>query len=47
MITKGQTARPLKDASGQPARGLDGQPVSLDALRAEGPVMLVFLRGFA
>jgi hypothetical protein len=47
MFKKGEAARPLVDAAGQPARGLDGQPLSLEQLRKEGPVMLVFLRGFS
>jgi hypothetical protein len=30
-----------------PGQALDGTPVSLHKLIADGPVMLVFLRGFA
>ena len=47
MMKVGEPARPLLDAKGQPARGLDGEPVLLKRLYARGPVLLVFLRGFS
>ena len=46
MIKVGEPARPLVDGKRQPARGLAGEPISLEQLYAKGPVMLVFLRGF-
>lgn len=44
---RGQLALELTAPGTPPARTFDGKPVSLRALRADGPVMLVFLRGFS
>lgn len=46
-VRRGQLALELS-APGEPAaRTLDGKPITLRELRAGGPVLLVFLRGFS
>jgi hypothetical protein len=47
MIKTGQKAQELAGDSGVSARTIDGAPLSLSQLTREGPVLLVFLRGFS
>jgi hypothetical protein len=47
VIKTGQNAQELAGDSGAPARTIDGAPLSLSKLTREGPVLLVFLRGFS
>jgi hypothetical protein len=47
MLEEGDAAPELRDEQGEPARDMDGSAVSLEELRSEGPVLLVFLRGFS
>ena len=45
-VGTGQAAPTLARAASGPPVAQDGTPVDLEKLRARGPVMLVFLRGF-
>jgi hypothetical protein len=47
VIKTGQNAQELSADSGTPARTIDGAPLSLSQLTRQGPVLLVFLRGFS
>jgi hypothetical protein len=47
MLKAGEMAPELRDAEGDPVHGVDGEPVQIEELRSEGPVVLVFLRGFS
>ena len=46
-VRHGQVAVELTPQSAAAVQTIDGKPVSLEALRAQGPVLLVFLRGFS
>jgi len=45
-LPAGKGAPALVDSKGKAAQTFDGQPVVLSELLKQGPVMLVFLRGF-
>jgi hypothetical protein len=45
--SRGELAGELVPPGTPPAQTFDGKAVSLRALRARGPVLLVFLRGFS
>ena len=45
-VRTGQIALELAPAGAPPPRTFDGKPITLSELRARGPVLLVFLRGF-
>ncbi|MFH2009827.1 MAG: hypothetical protein ABI333_24745 [bacterium] len=46
-LPEGKGAPALLDSKGQAAQTFDGRPVVLSELLKQGPVMLVFLRGFS
>ena len=47
VLKKGDLAPAFSTAADSRLQTADGAAVSLDGLRAGGPVMLVFLRGFS
>jgi len=47
MLKKGDQALEFTTKGDGSVRDVDGQKISLAGLRAEGPVMLVLLRGFS
>jgi hypothetical protein len=46
QLRGGRKAPAFSRTAVAPGQALDGTPISLEKLRADGPVMLVFLRGF-